>query len=154
MRNTIAKSGCFVKHNTGYCIVLYFALNLEKSLKNGKKSTAISMHVHRGKDTNGLGSVHRLRSSALLCPKSTSHSCTFASLSNRRGLEQHKYKQFNSKDGQKIYQNSIMEFIQKKIFQLRFSGGRVDRWGKIHRHTSVQSELLHSYLDPMVNMKC
>lgn len=73
------------------------------------------MNVHRGKDTNGLASAHTLRGSAFLCHKSTSHSCTFASVCNRRGLELHKYKQFNSKDGQKICQHLIMEFIQKKI---------------------------------------
>lgn len=81
-----------------------------------KKGAAISMNFHRGMDTNGLASAHGLRGFALLCPKSTSHLCTFASLSNRSGLEQHKYKQFNSKDGQKTCQHSIIEFIQKKIF--------------------------------------
>lgn len=119
------KSCYFVKPHTGYCSLLYCALKLEKSLKNDQKKYRISLNVHREKDTNGLASAHGLRGSALLCPKSWSHSCTFALLSNRMGLEQHKYKQFNSKDDQKICQHLIMEFIQKNFSAKIFLE---DRW--------------------------
>jgi len=55
----------------------------------------------------------------------------FTSLSNDRGLEQPKYKQCNSKDGQKMWQHSLMELIQKN-FSAKILGGGGQTDGTSH----------------------
>lgn len=49
---------------------VYFALKSEKSPRSGQKNTAISINVHRGKDTNGLASAQGPERLCLLVPQS------------------------------------------------------------------------------------